>query len=202
MPAATSSGLVAVAEDALSMAVARRLLAHACPGVEITLPRVTAGVGRIKADFGRYLAASPKVRHVVMVDLDRAPCPAGLKAAWGIPQRHDGLVFVVAVRETEAWLLADRSGFAAFVGVPVAKVPARPEEEPDPKQTLVNIVRRSPRKRLAQEIVPEQGSRVSIGPLYNETLSRFVADSWDVGAAADTAPSLNRALQRLGALKA
>lgn len=202
MPARSTPGVAVVVEDALSMAVARRLLAHACPEIEISLPRVTAGVGRIKADFSRYLAASRVMRHVVMVDLDRAPCPATLKAAWKIPPTHTGLVFVVAVRETEAWLLADRAGFAAFAGIPAAKLPARPEEEEDPKQTLVNLVRRSARKSLAQEIVPAKGSRLSIGPLYNETLSRFVTDAWDVHAAAAAAPSLDRALRRLGALQA
>ena len=99
-------------------------------------------------------------------------------------------MFRIAVLETEAWVLSDRRGFADFAGIPVSKVPPFPKLERDPKQTLVNLVRRSRRKRLVAETVPAQGSRVNSGPLYSELLCEFVRTRWNLKAACCNAPSL------------
>ena len=62
---------------------------------------------------------------------------------------------------------------------------------------LVNPVRRSRKKRLVAELVPANGSRVSIGPLYNELLCEFVRTTWNLEAVCCNAPSLAKALVRL-----
>ena len=58
-------------------------------------------------------------------------------------------------------------------------------------------MRRSRNKRLAAELVPAQGSAVSIGPLYNERLGQFVRECWNVDTAMAHAPSLARTFDRL-----
>jgi hypothetical protein len=107
------------------------------------------------------------------------------------------MLFRVAVRETESWLLGDRDGFANFAAIAVNKVPQYPETLPDPKQALIGLVRRSRKRRLIDELVPPHGSSVSIGPLYNEKLCAFAERSWNIDAASDACPSLRRARQRL-----
>ena len=104
---------------------------------------------------------------------------------------------LVAVREAEAWVLADREGFATFAGIPANKISSTPESLSDPKQELINLVRRSRNKRLAAELVPVQGSAVSIGPLYNERMGQFVREHWNVDAAIARSPSLERTFARL-----
>ena len=52
-------------------------------------------------------------------------------------------------------------------------------------------------RRLVAELVPEQGTSMSKGPLYNERLGQFVRDKWDVAAAMALAPSLQRTVGRL-----
>lgn len=186
-----------VVEDALSYEVMARLLAATGRGYHVTLPLVERGCGNIQRSITKYRNASNILAHVVLTDLDQAECPYTLRKKWGVETLPKSMLFRVAVRETEAWLLADRAGFATFAGIPISKVAREPEALADPKQTLINLVRHSRNKRLAAEIVPPQGSRVSIGPLYNERLCRFVRERWDLDAAIEIAPSLQRTFARL-----
>jgi hypothetical protein len=50
---------------------------------------------------------------------------------------------------------------------------------------------------LVAELVPEQGTSMSKGPMYNERLGQFVRERWDVAAAMQAAPSLQRTVGRL-----
>ncbi len=186
-----------VVEDALSLAVMERLLSFAGRSYVVKLPMVTRGAGKIKTSVQRYRQASHVLPHVVLTDLDQVDCPVALLTQWGVSPLPVNMLFRVAVREVESWLLADRVGFAAFAGVAVNKVTQQPESLPDPKQELINLMRRSRNRRLASELVPPAGSAVSIGPLYNERLSAFARSSWDVNAALVSAPSLARTVARL-----
>lgn len=189
--------LVIVAEDVLSLAVLKKVLLATGRAYDIFREVNERGYGNIRKGIPKYLNASQGIRHVVLTDLDQASCAPGLRRDWGVATVPDGLQFRVAIRETEAWLLADRAGFAKFAKIDVKKVPAEPERLPDPKQALVNLVRSSRDRRLIAEIVPPQGSRVPIGPFYNERLSEFVRDHWDVSVAEAVAPSLLRTGKRL-----
>jgi hypothetical protein len=186
-----------VVEDVLSLTVMERLLAHTGRGYVVARPMVEHGIGNIRRSIEKYRNSSRALAHVVLADLDQGDCAPVLRAQWGVATLPDTMLFRVAVREVEAWLLADMGGFSAFAGIPSSKIPRAPETLADPKQTLINLVRRSRNRRLVAEIVPAQGSRMSIGPMYNERLSNFVRASWDVDAALELAPSLKRTLDRL-----
>lgn len=186
-----------VVEDALSLAVMERMLAFTGRSYVVKRPLVTRGAGTIKKSVEKYRQASHVLPHVVLTDLDQINCPLALLTQWGVLQLPPAMLFRVAVREVEAWLLADRAGFASFAGVPVNKVTQEPESLPDPKQALINLVRRSRNRRLAIELVPATGSALTIGPLYNERLSAFARNGWDVNAAMGSAPSLSRTVARL-----
>ena len=107
------------------------------------------------------------------------------------------MLFRVAVREVEAWLLADRDGFANYLNLPLAKTPQHPEQEVDPKQSLLGLVRRCKKRRLVEELVPTNGSSASIGPLYNKRMGEFVRDTWNITRAAENSDSLARAVSRI-----
>jgi hypothetical protein len=134
---------------------------------------------------------------VILVDLDRHTCPVHLFAEWGIAAIPPRLLFRIAIREVEAWLLADRRGIARFLRIPEAKITTKPEELVDPKQELINLTRRCKAVRFRDEIVPAAGSSAKVGPFYNVHFSTFVAQSWDVDAAEENSPSLKRARDRL-----
>lgn len=178
------------------MAVLNRLVAASGRPVEVSRRLVERGFGNIKRSVSKYRQASHVIPHVVLTDLDQAECPAALRAEWGVADLPTSMLFRVAVRETESWLLGDRLGFAAFAAVAPNKMPQNPEALTDPKQSLINLVRRSRKRRLIEELVPAYGSSASIGPLYNERLGQFVTQSWDIDAASQACLSLQRARRR------
>lgn len=190
-------GIAVVVEDELSGAVMRRLIA--ATGRNFVIDRMinTRGHGQIKSGIEKFRTSSYALPHVVLTDLDRYPCPPALLDNWGATDLPPQLLFRIAVREVEAWLLADREGIAEFLHVAVSKVPHAPEAEDDPKRTLINLARRSRKRRLAQELVPALGSAAPIGPLYNARLSEFVNDKWNVDQAKLLADSLSRTLNSL-----
>jgi hypothetical protein len=147
--------------------------------------------------FNKAAVRSP---WIVLVDLDNeAECAPPLCAAW-LPDPAPLMSFRVAVREVEAWLLADRKGIAAFLRVPVTQVPIAPESLPDPKGTMVNLARRSRRKAIRQDMVPRPGSGRPIGPAYTSRLVEFTSIIWRPEWAERNSPSLKKAIRALGRL--
>lgn len=185
-----------VIEDVLTEVVMRRLLSR-LGYTGMTTYRVTRGNGAIKANVDKYKGASRVVPHIVLTDLDRYPCPPALLTAWSVGKLPPTMLLRIAVRETEAWLLADRNNFATFLMAAVEKVPNDPEALADPKQAVFGVVRKSRRRRLIEEMVPSPGAH--IGPLYNERMCDFALNHWDIEVAAGNAPSLARNIARISA---
>ncbi|WP_162577967.1 DUF4276 family protein [Variovorax sp. PBS-H4] len=186
-----------VAEDELSFAVMECILLRCGRTFRVILPKIERGFGNIKRSINKYREASLVLPHVVLTDLDNAECAASLREEWGAENLPPTMMFRVAVRETEAWVLADRQAFATFAGIPPIKIPQAPDTVDDPKRTLINLVRRSRSRRLAAELVPPAGSSVQIGPMYNERLVAFVRQQWDPLTALSNSPSLERTFTRL-----
>ncbi len=188
--------MVAV-EDPLSAAVVCRLIREV--GCNFAVPRIfnAGGCNKLKSGMTKFRNASFTLPHIVLTDLDRYPCPPALLAEWEATALPARMLFRIAVKEVEAWLLADRAGIADFLGVARNKVPHDPETEDDPKRCLINLARNGRKKRLAMEIAPEAGSHASSGPFYNQRLSEFVDSIWCVTDARLVSHSLDRALLRL-----
>lgn len=193
----TGCNLLLAVEDELSAAVMCKLVRATGRGFVITRIMNARGCGQLKAGMAKFRTACHVLPHVVLTDLDQYPCPPALIAAWKAKALPPQLLLRIAVREVEAWLLADRDGIANFLSVAKNKVPQDPEAEVDPKRTLINLARKSRKRRFSIELVPETGSSASIGPLYNVRLSEFVTTNWDVERARTASPSLDRALSRL-----
>jgi len=198
----TPTEIVLVVEDDLSDAVMRRVIASVGDRLTVNRSVITGGAGNIRSGLSKYRNASHVLPHVVVTDLDRYDCPPALLADWGAVRFPGSLLFSVAVRETEAWLLADRDALAGMLGIHTAKISQQPELESDPKRTLVNLARKCRRRRLRDELVPAEGSPNQIGPAFNARMSQFVRDLWNVGRAREVAPSLARTIDRLATFPA
>jgi hypothetical protein len=188
-------------EDALSEAVATRLIEeNHNMHVAVSVGKKGNGYLRKNIDTFRNIATSLPV--ILLTDLDRSECPASLINSWcrniQLPRTF---LFRVVVHETEAWLMADRSGFANFTGIPVDKIPMHPEELADPKNSLLTLVRRYAKKEIKDDILPERGSSAKIGLAYNQALCSFVNTSWSIESASHVAESLRRARSRLHELR-
>lgn len=103
----------------------------------------------------------------------------------------------VAVREIEAWLLADGAALAAFLGVPVSRVPQRPESLLDPKRAITDLAAASRRRSIREEIAPRPGSGRQVGPLYTTRISEFTTTHWRPEVAEAQSDSLRRCIVAL-----
>lgn len=186
-----------VVEDAPSEAVLRRLVGLAGNKLNVTEVFRAGGFGQIKSRIANFRNACHVVPHIVMTDLDAYPCPPDLFKDWKVGKLPDRMLMRVAVREVESWLLADRDGIAKLIQVPAIKIPAYPDELPDPKQVLLNLARKSKSRRFASEFVPANGSKAKHGPLYNQHLTAFADKLWDSRHAELASPSLKRAIHRV-----
>ena len=184
-------------EGNLDEAVARRLITN-CGGQAGKLRGRRGRSYVLKHIDGYNAGARYGELWFVLVDLDRDGCAPTLVAET-LPDPAAGMCFRVAVREVEAWLLADRAGFARWAGVRASLIPLDVESIAQPKERLVAIMRESRHRERQTAIVPRPGSGRTEGPNYSDVLVEFVASAWDVDAAASVAPSLDRALRCLRA---
>lgn len=134
---------------------------------------------------------------LVLVDLDQdADCPAAFRQSWvPIAERH--LCFRVAVRQIEAWLMADAETLSSFLGVAENRIPNAPEDVANSKEKMVAIASRSRRRAIREDMVPRLGSGRHVGPAYTSTLIEYAAGHWRPRVAAKRAESLRRAIRCL-----
>jgi len=198
-------------EDALSEVVIRRMLNEVRRGYIVktryptsgkTYERVApSGYGFLKSNMAAFNEAARDIPYLILADLDANPCAATLGGIWLKQKMHPNLIFRVAIREVEAWLLADRDSMAAFMHLPISKFPANPELIGDPKQHIVNLAKSSPLPDIVEGIAPAPGSFAQVGPNYPPMMISFVRSNWDISSAASNCESLRRALAHLKRFK-
>lgn len=187
-----------VVEDDLSESVLRRILNDVRSDLQVDRVLGNTGFGYIKANLLKFNRAAAGIPFIILADLDNKPCAPGLVAAWSQHSRlHSNILFRVAVREVESWLLADRGGLAGFLSVAANSIPRAPDALPDPKQTLVNAAAKSRKREVREGVAPATGSTAKQGPTYNSDLGRFVREQWDLQEASGNSNSLARAVAAL-----
>lgn len=170
-------------------------------GLELAgAPLDMGGKGKLDKGLDGFNLAAKGSPWFVLRDLDHdAACaPAFVKAKGFAPSTW--MVFTLAVREVEAWLLADATGIAAFLRVPLNRIPKDPDTERDPTVTLVNLARRSGRAAIKKGMVPKPNAAAQVGPLYEALIIEFASTTWSLDRACLRSPSLARtreALRRL-----
>lgn len=195
------TAIYVVTEDALSEAVIDRIIQFVGVDIEVITRMRKNGIGYLKSKFPELVRLARSVPVLMLVDLDRKECAPTLLKDWvqdlALP---DGLLFRVAVREVEAWLLADHEAFAEFAGTPAEQLPENPDELDDPKQVLLNLVRRYARRPTKDALLPRKGAFSKVGVGYNTELIRFVNEIWRPDRAAEYSDSLARMIPRVQAL--
>lgn len=187
-----------IVEDELSEEVVRRLFAESAQEFHVRTVYGRGGFGYIKKNIRRYNQAAKYVPYIVMTDLDAHWCAPELIRAWLPDPKSPQLLFRVAVREPEAWLLADGKSFAALLGIRTGKIPANPEGIPDPKQILLALATTSRNREIREGLVTVMDDgRLNQGPDYNGILSRHVRKDWNPDIAQEQCLSLRKMRQRL-----
>ena len=182
-------------EGILDEAVVRRLIAHAGGETGTVYGRngKPALLNRIKG----YNNAAQFTPWVVVVDLDNdAVCAPPLRDAW-LPTPAPHLCFRIAVREIEAWLMADKQTLASYLRIRAGSVPEEPEGLQYPKDVMVNLARGSRNRDIRNDIVPRENSGRRVGPAYVSRLIEYVHENWRPEVAAERAESLCRSIRCL-----
>lgn len=190
--------VIAVFEGDTDLPVVRKLAGDA--GLPISVPIDCGGKSQLDAELFRYNQAAKGSPWFILRDLDDdAPCAGDFlhrrefrPTAW--------MCFRIAVRELEAWLLADTEGVAEFFKVSPSQIPLDPDREADPTQSLVNLVRRSRSSALRKAMIPKPGGHAAVGPLYEAKIIEFGELHWDLDRACQRSESLRRAREALRAL--
>ena len=185
-----------VTEDNLSTAMVGQLVAAANNDITVgmRLPKIrrrnsAPGNTYIETKIQGFNHAAQHHPYLILLDIDARECAPGYvrRLLPDGPNRY--MVLRIAVREVESWILADREGFHEFSGVAKDRIPNKPDTLSDPKQTLINLVKRSRNRGIRDAIVP-RGPTARIGPDYNATLRRMLAEYWSIDRAMNRSPSL------------
>jgi hypothetical protein len=189
----------AAVEGIVDEAVVRRLIEHV--GARVGGVYGKNGKAHLREKINGYNNAARHAPWIVLVDLDHdADCAPPLCADW-LSNQASLLCFRVAVREIEAWLLADQERLATFLRVARSNLPDAPEALHDPKATVVELARASRSGDIRGDMVPRSGSGRKTGPAYASRMIEFVSGQWRPDVAAENADSLKRAIECLQRLK-
>ncbi|MBN7761717.1 hypothetical protein JYP52_11250 [Nitratireductor aquibiodomus] len=162
-----------------------------------------SGNGAIKKGFEKYCNLANNYNVFIFTDLDSAKCAPSLRRSWIDSSKveeplPDGMHFNIAVKEVEAWLLADHENLKAYLGVRGNKIP-RDTQMDNPKEFLLQYVRRFGNRKAKEELLPKGAAPIGLG--YNRYLGQFVEEHWDFESAAERNESLQRALTRIKAVR-
>jgi hypothetical protein len=192
-------GLISAAvEGIVDEAVVRKLITYVHAKIGDVFGK--KGKSYLRSKIAGYNNAARHMPWVILVDLDNDfDCAPRLRHAW-LPMPAPRLCFRIAVREIEAWLLADRETIAQFLSIALSRVPFHPEELDDPKTIIVNLARVSRRRDIRQDMVPRPESGRQVGQAYSSRLIEFVSNHWRPDIASGQSISLQRAIGCLKAL--
>jgi hypothetical protein len=185
-------------EDAIAQAVVAKILREL--QIPLHLEQVLQRKGRTYLEhraMSLFAAAKGGVAIVLLADSDSAVCPIEIRKRWIGDLTHNSFVLRFAVREIEAWLLADHSSIAQFLRVSESRVPEIPEGLDDPKRALVELARRSKLRSVREALAPVVGGTAQVGPEYNVRLTSYVESEWSASRAASRAVSLDEFCTRL-----
>lgn len=177
-------------EDILSEEIIKQIIIQSQRNFAIGKCYRKGGYGYLQKNIKGFNDAAKGTPFLVLTDLDKNECPLALIEEWLPYPKNPNLLFRIAVREVESWVLAHREAFAEFLGIKKDLIPDDVDDLEDPKKKLINLARKSKKKA---DIVPAKGSTAKIGPDYNGQLITFVTNSWQVEEAAQSSPSLRRA---------
>ncbi len=141
-----------------------------------------------------------RIPFFILADLDSDECAPGLIKKWMKGQINHNILLRFAVREVEAWLLADTKGFSNYTKLDhslIIKEVDKPDKLTDPKGKLISLVDRSRNRVLKNDIVQKNNHSYKQGPGYNSRLSDYINNYWEIERAVASSDSFKRAVNSL-----
>lgn len=187
-------------EDVLTEAIGKRLIQELKGEFQVGTVLRSNGFGYLRKRLKSFCELARHQPVLLITDLDQGRCPNDLMGSWlGADLKPATLLFRVAVREVESWLLADHQVICQMLNKPNLRLPDNPDELNDPKKYLIQLAKKGPRN-VREALVPEAGSTSVQGLGYNELLLHSVVPHWSPERAEQRSDSLRRARLRLSEL--
>jgi hypothetical protein len=172
-----------VGEDPVTYAIIKRVLAYCSGGFEIIAELPDQG-GQVKSKILEFNALS-------------------------ISDKNDNFIFNIAVDEAEAWLMADREGFANYFKIILEDMPTAHKTKQGGRKTLTEmnfsykssmfltheLIKKSKHLEFIRQLTPKKGA--AKGPEYNSCMLPFIQNIWNIDNARQNTDSLNRMIVRL-----
>lgn len=186
-----------VTEDVLGELAVKRILTLFAKGLHVTVLGKCGCdyIDKRAADF--YRAAQPSFPVILLRDLDTNACPPELLDGIVPVRNKPCFLFRIAVREVEAWLLADKGNIAHFLGVRQSRIPQDTETIERPKEFLISLARHSRKRQILDNIPPDTNSTARVGRGYNTVLTEFTVRQWNPYEAALHSRSLERSMDAI-----
>ncbi|EHB91863.1 hypothetical protein HMPREF9450_01912 [Alistipes indistinctus YIT 12060] len=202
-----------VGEDAVTIEILHRVLRF-CAEIKHVNINVIAEFpvrgGKIKDAIISYNKLSLTFPVILLTDLDDASCaPCLLKKLMKGTTPNREFVINIAVDEAEAWLMADRVGFANYFCVDIDAIPMPFPTKQGGRNycTEMNfgikssydfthrILQTCSNSTIKNQLLPRKGA--AKGPEYNPVVIPFVSSKWDINAARQNSNSLDRMINRI-----
>ncbi|GHU95245.1 hypothetical protein FACS1894156_4550 [Bacteroidia bacterium] len=196
-----------VGEDPVTFAIVKKVLNYCFKNFEI-IAELPARGGQIKSKIQEFNQLSLSYPVVLLTDLDASFCAPQLLQQI-IPNKNKNFIFNVAVDEGEAWLMADREGFAEYFQIKIDDMPSSLQTKQGGQKALTEmnfkvksswyltheLIEKSRKQELKQQLIPKKGA--AKGPEYNSCILPFIENKWDIDRACTNSDSLNRMIVRI-----
>jgi hypothetical protein len=140
----------AAVERLVDEAVVRKVIA--CAGGQAGPVYGKNGKPALRKQIDGFNHAARHAPWVVLVDLNSdEDCAPPLRQSW-LPDPARLLCFRIAVRQVEAWLMADAETLAQYLRVARSAIPRDPETLANAKTEMVNRAWRSRRKDIRTDV--------------------------------------------------
>jgi hypothetical protein len=192
--------LYIVSEDQLSDVVLRKIVCRYAPLNEFEIISFgKRGRGYIQNKINDF-NNQQNIHFLILADLDSDKCAPELLNKWlKRPLRHN-IVFRIAVREVESWLLADTKGISQYLNLDplfIKKEVNNPDCLSNPKLKLLSFVKRCKNRNLREDLLREDNAVYRQGPGYNSRMSLYVKKYWKLERAVLVSDSFQRALNSI-----
>lgn len=197
------------AEDPVTKAIVERLLEFSSPNFRV-FKDVPARGGEIKSKIKALNNLAKTKPVILLVDLDATACAPMLKRELlnGEEQSANFLINI-AIDEGEAWLMADRKGFAKYIGVDETLIPQSSMQKMGGMKKMIEmtfnvksswmlthtIANQSRYAELREQI--STSGEATKGKEYNSAILPFIKNKWNIQEAMNNSDSLVRMVNRL-----
>lgn len=197
-------------EDPVTIAVIERLLNYVSASISVIMQLPARG-GQVKSkipEFNKLAISNPVV---MLVDVDEGCAPLLKQKLFEGLEQSTHFLFNVSVDEAEAWLMADRQGFASYFGLDVDKIPesallkqggrvGRLEMNFSYKSSLYlthTLAPLSTKKEIREQVAVTNPKGPAKGKEYNKALVPFIKNNWNIDVAKENSDSLQRMIRRI-----